>query len=127
MDAVNRMFDLIDSKYKEQREFADDIGVTASVVSQWRRRKSSSYTKYLPQIVEALETTTEYLLTGEGKRQKQDTSELEPIPFPSGLSRSGLLVAIAYDQADSGTQAAVRKLLDVEAAPQESGHTSEAM
>lgn len=127
MDAVSRMFDLIDSKYKEQREFAGDIGVTASVVSQWRRRKSSSYTKYLPQIVEALETTTEYLLTGEGKRQKQDTSELEPILFPSGLSRSGLLVAIAYDQADEGTQAAVRKLLDVEAVPQESRHTKEAM
>lgn len=67
------MFDLIDGKYKEQREFAGDIGVTASVVSQWRRRKSSSYTKYLPQIAEALETTTEYLLTGEGKRQKEPT------------------------------------------------------
>ena len=43
------------------------------------------------------------------------------------LSQTASLVASAYDKADAGTQAAVRKLLDVEAVPQESGHTSEAM
>ena len=43
------------------------------------------------------------------------------------LSQTASLVASAYDKADEGTQAAVRKLLDVEAVPQESGHTSEAM
>lgn len=43
------------------------------------------------------------------------------------LNQTALLVASAYDKADEGTQAAVRKLLDVEAVPQESGHTSEAM
>lgn len=43
------------------------------------------------------------------------------------LSQTASLVASAYDKADEGTQAAVRKLLDVEAVPQESGHTKEAM
>ncbi len=43
------------------------------------------------------------------------------------LSQTASLVASAYDKADEGTQAAVRKLLDVEAVPQESGHTSKAM
>lgn len=43
------------------------------------------------------------------------------------LSQTASLVASAYDKADEGTQAAVRKLLDVEAVPQESGRTSEAM
>ena len=43
------------------------------------------------------------------------------------LSQTASLVASAYDKADEGTQAAGRKLLDVEAVPQESGHTSEAM
>lgn len=43
------------------------------------------------------------------------------------LSQTASLVASAYDKADEGTQAAVRKLLDVEVVPQESGHTSEAM
>ena len=40
------------------------------------------------------------------------------------LSQTASLVASAYDKADEGTQAAVRKLLDVEAVPQEFGHTS---
>lgn len=43
------------------------------------------------------------------------------------LSQTALLVASAYDKADEGTQTAVRKLLDVEAVPQESRHTKEAM
>lgn len=43
------------------------------------------------------------------------------------LSQTASLVASAYDKADAGTQAAVRKLLDVDDIPKESGHISEAM
>ena len=64
MDTVDRIFDLVDRKYKEQRDFAAQLGVTPSIVSEWRRRKSSSFNRRLPQIAEALGTTTEYLLTG---------------------------------------------------------------
>ena len=64
MDTVDRIFDLVDSKYKEQRDFAAHLGITPSMVSEWRRRKSASFNRRLPQIAEALGTTTEYLLTG---------------------------------------------------------------
>ena len=64
MGTVERIFELVDQKYTEQRFFAGDIGVTPSIVSQWRKRKSASYSKHLPKIAEVLETTTEYLLTG---------------------------------------------------------------
>lgn len=64
MGTVDRIFELVDQKYKEQRNFAKDIGVTASIVSEWRRGKSSSFNKYLPQIADALGTSVEYLLTG---------------------------------------------------------------
>lgn len=70
MDIVDRMFDLIDAQYKEQRDFATAIGVDASHISRWRNRKTSSYQRRLPQIAEALGTTTEYLLTGEGPKKK---------------------------------------------------------
>ena len=63
MDTVDRIFDIVDSKYKEQRDFATQLGVTPSIVSEWRRRKSASYQRRLPEIAEALGTTTEYLLT----------------------------------------------------------------
>ena len=72
MDTVDRIFDIVDSKYKEQQDFAIQLGVTPSIVSEWRRRKSASYQRRLPQIAEALGTTTEYLLTG--KKEPAPTS-----------------------------------------------------
>ena len=65
MDTVDRIFDLVDQQYKEQRDFARAIGVTPSIVSEWRRRKSASFHKRLPQIAATLGTTAEYLLTGQ--------------------------------------------------------------
>lgn len=65
MDIVERIFDLVDKQYPEQRNFASRIGVVPSVVSAWRSRKSASYNKRLPEIAEALGTTPEYLLTGQ--------------------------------------------------------------
>ena len=64
MDAVDRIFELVDKIYKEQRDFAKAAGVSASKASQWRTRKSKSYTKYIEQIAEALDTSVEYLLSG---------------------------------------------------------------
>ena len=64
MDAVDRIFELVDKIYKEQRDFAKAAGVSASKASQWRTRKSKSYTEYIAQIAEALDTSVEYLLSG---------------------------------------------------------------
>lgn len=65
MDIVDRIFELVDEQYPEQRNFASRIGVVPSVVSAWRSRKSASYNKRLPEIAAALGTTPEYLLTGQ--------------------------------------------------------------
>ena len=67
MDEVERIFELVDRKYKEQKDFAHDIGVTPSIVSEWRRRKSASFTRRLPQIATTLGVSMNYLLTGEKK------------------------------------------------------------
>lgn len=65
MDSVAaRIFSLADEKFKEQKDFANAIEKTPSMVSQWRMGITKSYQKHLPQIAKALGTTTEYLLTG---------------------------------------------------------------
>lgn len=64
MDAVDRIFEKVKEKYAEQKDFAKDIGTSASKVSEWKRRKSSSYVKYIDKIAEALDTSVEYLLSG---------------------------------------------------------------
>ncbi len=87
METSNRIFELADKKYPEQRDFAAEIGVAPSVVSAWRNKKSESYMKRLPQIAEILNTTVEYLLTGEKK---------EPAPTPKNgdeLDRDTIMAA----------------------------------
>ena len=64
MGLSERIFELADQKFNEQRLFAAAVGVTPSIVSEWRRGKSASYNKHLKKIAEVLGTTTEYLLTG---------------------------------------------------------------
>ena len=70
MGIVDRIFELVDIKYNEQQAFAAKLGIDPTIPSRWRKGKSTSYQKYLPQIAEALGTTTEYLLTGEGPKKK---------------------------------------------------------
>lgn len=68
MDTVDRIFELVDRKFKEQRDFASVLGIDPTLPSRWRNRKSQSYQKYLPQIADALGTSVQYLLTGETEK-----------------------------------------------------------
>lgn len=64
METSNRIFELADKKYPEQRDFAAEIGVAPSVVSAWRNKKSESYMKRLPQIAEILNLTPSLFRSG---------------------------------------------------------------
>lgn len=81
MDTARRIFELVDSQFKEQKEFASTIGVSDKIVSQWRVGTTKSYRKRLTQIADALGTTTEYLLTGTGPKTRdpagQEASEVK--------------------------------------------------
>lgn len=74
-DIVDRMFKLVDTKFKEQKDFAAAIGVDASHISRWRNRKSSSYVKRLEKISQVLGTTPQYLLSG--GTSEEDTASKE--------------------------------------------------
>ena len=54
MDIVDRIFELANKKYQEQRDFAHALNIAPQRVSEWRRRKSESYMKRLPQIADVL-------------------------------------------------------------------------
>lgn len=74
MGIAERIFLLLAEMSMEQKEFAKKIGVIPQTITDWKNGKSKSYTKYLPQIADALGTTTEYLLTGTGPKKKTSTS-----------------------------------------------------
>lgn len=94
MNAVDRLFALVDSKFPEQKDFAAQLGITPSIVSEWRRGKSESFTKqkYIGKIAEILNTTTEYILTGK---------EESPAPSGAGLTQE---FARIFDQLSPQTQ-----------------------
>lgn len=89
MDIVDRLFELVDEKFKEQQDFAAVLGVNPNLPSRWRNRKSSSYQRRLPQIAEVLGTTTEYLLTGNGPKYKRAVSESDTA-LPKGAQHIDL-------------------------------------
>ena len=72
MDIIDRLFELLELSEMSQQNFASRIGVKKNTITKWKNRELQSYTKYLPQIAEALNTTTEYLLTGNGPQYKCD-------------------------------------------------------
>ena len=70
MDLMTRIFELVDAAHMEQKQFAALLGTTDKTVSAWRTGRSKSYSKYLPQIADVLDTTAEYLLTGNGPKKR---------------------------------------------------------
>ena len=113
MNTVERIFELVDQKYKEQRDFAKDLEVTASVASEWRRGKSKSYNKYLPQIAALLDTSVEYLLTGTDR-----TDNYKSILSPEDVhilrqihDRPGL--RMMFDLNAKATDADIEKAVDI--------------
>lgn len=85
MDTIARIFELVKEKGIEQKAFAVEIGVSDKIVSTWSTGRTKSYRKYLPQIAAALDTTVEYLLTGEEKKPGPEQGA-ELIPGWSDLS-----------------------------------------
>lgn len=113
MDKVKRIFDLVDQKYKEQRDFAKDLGVAASVISAWRTGKSQSFNKYIPQIAALLGTSAEYLLTGTDRTDNynsnlppEDVQILRQIHDRPGLR-------IMFDLSAKATDADIERAVDI--------------
>lgn len=120
LDTVSRIFSLLQERRIEQKKFAVLLGTTDKTVSAWRTGRSKSYTKYIPQIAEILNTTTEYLLTGEKPKHTA-----KAVPDSDTVSEEAHLVALAYDQADEKSRAMVRLALNLDAAEPTSSPASD--
>lgn len=109
MDIIDRIFELVDKQFKEQKDFAAAVGVSDDTVSDWRRRKSASCTKskHLTRIAEVLGTTTDYLTKGE-------VSINWPAPVSACFDPETLDVAAAYQRADERSRAMVRLALGLD-------------
>ncbi len=71
MDTVDRIFALLSESRLDQKEFAKRIGVIPQTITDWKNRKSASYTKHLLRIAAVLGTTPNYLLTGQEPKNRR--------------------------------------------------------
>ncbi len=67
---VERILEAISSLGIDQKSFAQMIGVRPQAITDWKNGKTISYKRHIEKIAEALGTTTEYLLTGNGPKKK---------------------------------------------------------
>lgn len=74
--------------------------------------------------IDSVQLLAQYLGITVSELLGEHISAAPAIPAPSHVAS---LVARSYDQADEGTQAAVRKLLDIDEVPQRSGRAKQAM
>jgi len=145
----NRLFKALDESGMSQKEFALRMQVSPQTITDWKKGKSVSFAKMGSTISMVLNVSPRWLVFGIGEKNlsKEDSLKLlkeqlsynlnmiqdawedftKVLPEAAHLSLPALAVAYAYDQAGPGIQESVRKLLDVEETPQESGHPKEAM
>lgn len=61
-----RIFKLLSDKRMTQREFASQVGIATSTVSEWKKKKTNPNVEKIMDICAVLEVTPEQLLTGKG-------------------------------------------------------------
>ena len=74
---VSRINGLLAEKGISKRDFYQDCGITSASYSLCNTGKTTPRMKNLEVIADYLETTTDYLLTGRGEKEKAPTQEGE--------------------------------------------------
>ena len=101
MDIIDRIFELVDKQFKEQKDFASAVGVSDDTVSNWRRRVSASCTKskHLARIAEVLGTTTDYLNYGTRPENEHLTDEERQLllAYRNADARASEMVKLALE------------------------------
>ena len=70
LDNISR---ILDEKKLKQKDLTDYLGISKNCFTDWKNGKSASYKKYLPQIVEFLGVSVDYLV---GKEEQSDNEKL---------------------------------------------------
>lgn len=61
-----RIFKILSEKNMTQKEFAHQVGIANSTVSEWKKKKTNPSADKLMDICAVLDVTSEQLLTGKG-------------------------------------------------------------
>lgn len=63
--AVERILSLMKENGYDQKTFAEQLGIRAQIITDWKKGTTTSYTRYIQRIAELLGVSADYLLTGQ--------------------------------------------------------------
>ena len=69
-----RIFKILSDRKMTQREFANQVGIATSTVSEWKKKKTNPNVDKIVDICAVLEVTPEQLLTGKGIDDESEES-----------------------------------------------------
>ena len=65
MDTPDIIFKLLKEQHRTQKELAEYLGVPQSTITDWKKRKTTSYNNYLKPMTGFFAVTLDYLMYGE--------------------------------------------------------------
>lgn len=75
MDTLHKILQLMWDKGISDMELCRSAGINKSAVTDWKKGKTQSYMKHLPEIAKVLDVTVDYLLGKKEKPTAEDDGE----------------------------------------------------
>lgn len=79
LDTLHKILDLMWKNGISDAELCSRAHINKSAVTDWKKGKTKSYMRYLPEIAEVLGTTVSYLKDETNTKEKQSSSPSEDI------------------------------------------------
>lgn len=87
MTICERVFSLLASDGRDQKDLAMHIGVSTRTVSTWKTRGTNPGAEYIAGIAEFFSVSTDYILTGEERQYSVSPADEEVLSAYHALSR----------------------------------------
>lgn len=78
MTVSERIIKVIKERNMTQAEFAKQVGIATSTVSEWKKKKTNPTVEKIMDICSVLQITPEQLLTGKGIEDEEDIANTCP-------------------------------------------------
>jgi len=62
LETLDRILSLIQAKGITNKEFLEDLNLSLSTISEWKRERNKSYLKHINKIADYFNVSTDYLL-----------------------------------------------------------------
>lgn len=86
MTSIERMFAELEAQGKPIQSLCNHIGITSSVIANWKSRSEFPPAKYIVTICDFLNISADYLLTGNNKIQALEHNQIKLLDILKNVS-----------------------------------------